>query len=71
VLRNEYIAALRRFSNHDGDLAALIAVLDLAWRWTAAMPWGDRAAVDAQMVATNALVDSTDAADEHVHLVLP
>ena len=71
VLRNEYIAALRRFSSHGGDLAALIPVMSLAWRWTAAMPWRDRAAVDAQMVATNALVDSTDAADEHLHLVLP
>lgn len=71
VLRNEYIAALRRFSNQDGDLAALIPVLLLAWRWTAAMPWTDRSAVDAQMVATNALVDSTDAADERVHLALP
>ena len=71
VLRNEYIAALRRFSNHGGDLAALIPVMSLAWRWTAAMPWRDRAALDAQMVATNALVDSTDAADEHLHLVLP
>ncbi|MEX1163268.1 MAG: Fic family protein [Nitriliruptor sp.] len=71
VLRNEYIAARRRFSNHDGDPAALVPVLRLAWRWTAAMPWTDRAAVDGQMVATNALMDSTDAANERVHLTLP
>ncbi|MBI2709993.1 MAG: hypothetical protein HYX34_09895 [Actinobacteria bacterium] len=32
-----------------------------AWRWTAGMPWRDRAAVDGYLAATNALTDSTDA----------
>jgi len=71
VLRNEYIAALKRFSNHDGDSAALVRVLTLALRWSSAMPWPDQAAVDAQMAATNATLDSTEAAREGRHLLLP
>lgn len=35
------------------------------------MPWQDRAAVDGQLAATNALIDSTDAEREGVHLELP
>jgi hypothetical protein len=71
VLRNEYVAALKRFSNRDGDVAALVQVLTWALRWSSAMPWQDRAAVDAQMEATNATLDPNDAAREGRHLLLP
>lgn len=71
VLRNEYIAALRRFSNGNGDVTALLEVLELAWRWTAAMPWGDRAATDGQMEATNATLEPVDAERTGRHLRLP
>ncbi len=71
VLRNDYIAALRRFSNGDGDVTALLEVLELAWRWTAAMPWGDRAATDGQMEATNATLEPVDAERTGRHLRLP
>jgi hypothetical protein len=55
-----------------GRLLDLYArTLAYAWRWTAAMPWSDRAAVDGYLVATNALTDSTDAERAGVRLELP
>lgn len=71
VLRNEYISGLRRASTSDGDISALAEVLRYAWAWTAAMPWGDRAATDGQLAATNALLDSVDADEQGLHLELP
>lgn len=71
VLRNDYIAALRRFSNHGGDVGGVLDVLELAWRWTAAMPWGDRAAADGQMSATGAVLDPLDAERTGRRLRLP
>jgi hypothetical protein len=71
VLRNEYVSALRRASINDGDPRALVTVLTHAWRWTSAMPWTDRSATTAQLAATNALVDSTEAERNHLQLLLP
>ncbi len=71
VLRNEYVAALRRASTSNGDVSALADVLRYAWSWTLAMPWTDRAATDGQLLATNALLDSIDATEHGLHLELP
>lgn len=71
VLRNEYVSSLRRVSVNDGDPRGLVSVLSHAWRWTAAMPWMDRGATEAQLAATNALVDSNDAQRSGVQLLLP
>ena len=71
VYRNEYISGLRRASAEGGDIGALARVLAHAWRWTAAMPWSERAATEGQLHATNALVDATDAQDSGVRLELP
>ncbi len=71
VYRNEYIAALRRVSTSDGDIGGLLTVMAHAWRWTAAMPWTDRAATEGQLDATNALLDSTDAQNTNRRLTLP
>ena len=71
VYRNEYIAALRRVSTSDGDIAGFLTVMAHAWRWTAAMPWTDRAATEGQLDATNALLDSTDAQNSNLRLTLP
>ena len=71
VYRNEYISSLRRSSSQGGDIRALARVLAHAWRWTAAMPWSERAATEGQLHATNALVDATDAQDSGVRLELP
>ncbi|MCP5066446.1 MAG: cell filamentation protein Fic [bacterium] len=71
VYRNEYISALRRVSTSNGNIDAYLAVMTHAWRWTAAMPWTDRAATEGQLDATNALMGSTDAQNTNVRLTLP
>lgn len=72
VYRNEYIACLRRTSAAEGaDVSALVRVMGFAWRWTAAMPWGDWAAADGQMQATSALQDPDNAAIGGIKLKLP
>jgi hypothetical protein len=70
VFRNEFQSALRDVSRESRqDL--YVRTMAKAWRWTAAMPWDDRAAVDGQLAATNALVDSTDAERSGIQLRLP
>ena len=71
VYRNEYLAGLRRTSVTDGDLTAYVRVMTHAWRWTAAMPWNDPVATEGQLIATNALLDSTDAEIARKRLELP
>ncbi|MDE0578250.1 MAG: Fic family protein [bacterium] len=72
VYRSEYIASLRSMSASEGhDVSALMRVMGFAWRWTAAMPWEDRAATEGQMEATNALRDPDDAAIGGIKLILP
>ena len=71
VYRNEYISGLRRASVGDGDIEALARVLAFAWRWTAAMPWSDRAATEGKLHETNALMDSTEAEQAGIRLKLP
>ncbi len=70
VFRNEYQAALRNLSR-EGRCDLYVRTLAHAWRWTAGMPWHDRAAVDGFLVATNALTDSTDAERSGIQLELP
>ena len=70
VFRNEYQTGLRNLSRQ-GRCDLYVRTLAHAWRWTAAMPWQDRPAVDGYLVATNALVDSTDAERTGVRLELP
>jgi hypothetical protein len=70
VFRNEYQTALRNLSR-EGRCDLYVRTLAYSWRWTAAMPWQDRAAVDGQLIATNALTDSTDVEREGVRLGLP
>ena len=71
VYRDEYLTGLRRTSTTDGDLAAYVRVMTYAWRWSAAMPWNDPAATEGQLIATNALLDSTDAEVRGIRLELP
>ena len=71
VYRDEYVAGLRRASTTDGDLTAFVRVMTFAWRWSAAMPWDDPTATSGQLIATNALLDPTDAAIQGVQLRLP
>ena len=71
VYRDEYLAGLRRASLGDGDLDGLVRVMAHAWRWTAAMPWSDRAAIEGQLEATNALQDPITAREAGLRLELP
>lgn len=71
VYRDEYISSLRRASTQEGDVRGLAQVLAHAWRWTATMPWAERAATEGRLHATNALIDATDAQDRGVRLELP
>lgn len=70
VFRNEYLTALRSLSR-EGRCDLYVRTLAHAWRWTAAMSWQDRAAVDGYLVATNSLVDSTDAERTGLRLEIP
>lgn len=70
VFRNEYQTALRNLSR-EGRCDLYGRTLVHAWRWTAAMPWQDRAPVDGYLVATNALTDSSDAERPGVRLERP
>ena len=70
VFRNEYLAALRNLSR-ERRFDLYVCTLAHVWRWTAGMPWQDRAAVDGYLAATNALTDSTDAERCGVRLELP
>ena len=72
VYRDEYVACLRRTSVPGGaDVSALARVMSFAWRWTAAMPWEDRAATEGLLEATNALVDPDHARPDGIRLTLP
>lgn len=67
-----YVAGLRRTSVSGGaDVSALVRVMGFAWRWTAAMPWEDRAATEGLLEATNALVDPDHARPDGIRLTLP
>lgn len=70
VWRNEYIRGLR-LASRDERFELMVRTLAYAWRWTAAMPWKDRRAVDGQLQATNALLDSTEAEDRGLRLEIP
>ncbi|MGH9124795.1 MAG: hypothetical protein ACRDZ8_08725 [Acidimicrobiales bacterium] len=70
VYRNEYQTALRVLSR-EGRCDLYVRTLAFAWRWTAAMPWQDRTAVDGQLAATHALTDSTDAERAGIQFRLP
>ena len=72
VFRNEYFGGVKRTSATQAqNLSALVRVMSFAWRWTAAMPWEDRAATEGQIVATNALSEPDDAAIGGIKLRLP
>ena len=72
VYRSEYLGGIRRVSLSDGkDIAALVKTMSFAWRWTAAMPWEDRAATEGQLEATNALLEPDDTAIGGARLELP
>ncbi len=72
VYRNEYVGCLKRTSFSEAlDVSALVRVMSFAWRWTAAVPWEDKAATEGQMTATNALHEPDDTNLSGIKLQLP
>ena len=72
VYRREYLGGIRRASLSDAEhIGSLVKVMSFAWRWTAAMPWEDRAATEGQLKATNALLDPDETPLDGIRLELP
>lgn len=69
VFRNNYLAGLRGVSVN-GHADALIATLAFAQRWTSQVDWSSVGTATADLEATNALLDSTDAEAEGLRLRL-
>lgn len=70
VWRNEYFTSVRQLSR-EGDVRLYARTLAYAWRWTASMIWSDPPTTKHLMTATNALIDSTEAAETGRRLLLP
>lgn len=70
VWRNEYLTSMRQLSR-EGNVRLHMRTLGLAWRWTAAMHWSDPLTTRLLLERTNALVDSTEAAQSGRRLLLP
>ncbi len=70
VWRNQYFSSVRQLSR-EGDVRLYARTLAYAWRWTASMSWSDPPTTKHLMTATNALVDSTEAAETGRRLLLP
>ncbi|MGH3681608.1 MAG: Fic family protein [Natronosporangium sp.] len=70
VVRNDYLAGLRRLSRDD-DAELLCRVLGRAWHWSAQLDFSSLASARVMLEATNALVDPADAEREGQHLLLP
>jgi hypothetical protein len=70
VFRNNYISALKALSQ-PGKCTPLIQVLDFAQRYTAAIQWDGFDNARSELQATNAFMDSNEAEDKGIRLVLP
>ena len=70
VYRNNYLSALRALSQNTTAIA-LIRVLDFAQKWTATVDWTDFNAAQETLTTTNAFVDSNEADDLGIRLILP
>lgn len=70
VYRNNYLSALRGMSVN-GHADGLVATLAFAQRWTSQVDWSTVESARADLEATNALLDSTDAEAESLRLQLP
>jgi fido (protein-threonine AMPylation protein) len=69
IFRNEYLSGLRALT-HNGRPNALVTVLDFAQRYTRQIDFSNHDAAKAQLAASNAFVDSTDAEQRGLRLTL-
>jgi Fic family protein len=70
VYRNNYLAALKG-ATHNRSYAALVSMLRFAQRYTARIDFTSRETAEPILSRTNALLDSAEAEDSGVRLVLP
>jgi hypothetical protein len=71
VYRNNYLAALNGFSNRAGHGESLVAVLEFAQRWTAAVDWTSYEGAHETLLDANAYVDAGLADSTGVRLTMP
>lgn len=71
VYRNDYLAGLTGMSNQAGRGEALVAVLEFAQRWTAAVDWSNYDTTDKTLIACNAYLDPIRADRSGQRLILP
>ena len=71
VYRNNYLAGLSGVSNGNGKGETLIAVLDFAQRWTAAIDWSDYQRTSDVLESVHAYMDAGLADREGIKLRLP
>ncbi|MFN2626593.1 MAG: Fic family protein, partial [Mycobacteriales bacterium] len=71
AFRNNYLAGLTAISNGAGRGESLIAVLDFAQRWTAAVQWQTFEVADADITASNGYLDPAEAEASGRRLRLP
>lgn len=70
VYRNNYLSALKG-ATHNASFSALIAMLRFAQGYTARIDFTTRESAEADLARTNALLESTEAEDNGVRLVMP
>jgi hypothetical protein len=71
AFRNNYLAGLTAISNGAGRGESLVAVLDYAQRWTAAVRWETFEMADADVAASNGYLDPAEAEGSGRRLRLP
>ena len=71
VFRNNYLAALSAFSNGAGHGEQLVAVLEFAQRWSAAVDWTTYDGARDVLTACNAFVDPGRAEQSNLRLTMP
>jgi len=71
VYRNNYLAGLSGGSNGNGSGETLIAVLNFAQRWTAAVDWSDYHQANAILGSVHAYMDAGLADNKGIKLKLP
>lgn len=71
VYRNNYLAALSGFSNRAGHGEQLIAVLEFAQRWSAAVDWSSYQIAHEILTSCNAYVDPNRAETVNLRLIMP
>lgn len=70
VYRNNYLAALKALT-HNQQFDPLIRTLDFGQKYVQAITWADYETARAEMEATNAFMDPTEADQEGIRLKLP